>query len=229
MLQYAEPASTCTLILVTPITCSLSQENPTPEPPEDAAPESSTASLLPAFPDPSSYAVGPMLDPTNLIPIQVQLSSGQTLSCAIPPTIPLAVLMHPFFRDGCEWGYTETDLEEQAYSFPKLLNEICQFLNEMRDINEPEFCPWTMGFTLGTLVRVAEEDCLLALTGLSHFCFLLSFLSPGSWGYPFMRLAWASQFHLQAMKDYRARIRMYREVDKSFEEAQRLALVRPER
>lgn len=222
MLQYAEPIDVRTMILVAPISCSSSQEVPTPEPPDNPAP--AIASCLPEPVDPSSYTVGPTVDLAKLIPIQVQLSSGKTLSSFIPPTIPLSILIHPIFREGCEWGYTETYPEEEAYTFPKLLNEISRFLSDLRDIDEPEFCPWTIGFTLGELARLAEEDGLLALTGLTHFCYLLSFLSPGSWGYPFSRLGWAQGFHQTAMQDYRARIRMHRQTGKSFAEAQRCAL-----
>lgn len=216
MSTYAEPATIRTLILIAPIPGSLSQEETTPEPPEHTSPE-------PEPPDPSSYVVGP-IDPTTLIPVRVRLSTGETIACSIPPFIPLAILRHPWFREGCEWGYNETDLEEEAYTFPKLLNEVYGMLDELRYEPRSDFGPWTIGFVLGELARLAEQDRLLALTGLAHYCFVLSFLSPGSWSYPFLRLIWARDPHIQAMKAYRARIRMYREQGKSFEEAQRLAL-----
>jgi hypothetical protein len=223
MLQYTEPVNVRTLILVAPVPCSPSPENPTPEPQKDTSPEPSPAFVLPELPDTASYIVGP-IDPTKLIPVQVQLIGGTTLSCHIPPTIPLAILMHPMFREGCEWGYTETDLEEETYTFPKLLNDIFRMLSGLRFMEEADFCPWTVGFILGELARLAEADGLLALTGLAHYCYLLSFLSPGSWGYPFLRLSWAHEFHQVAMKEYRARIRAYKQQGKSFAEAQRLAL-----
>lgn len=223
--QYAEPVEVRTLILVAPVPGSLSQGELTPKPQENTpSPEFSGPSSLPNVTHPSAYSIGPMLNPDKLIPMQVQLTSGQRLSCGIPSTIPLTILMHPMFREGCEWGYNETYPEEQAYTLPTMLNELFQFLSELRDVDDPEFCPWTIGFSLGTLARLSEEDCLLALTGLAHLCYLLSFLSPGSWGYPFSRLGWAYEFHLTAMWDYRARIRMFCEQGKSFVEAQRLAL-----
>lgn len=224
MLQYVSPVDVRALILVTPIACSPSQEAPIPQPHKNASSEPPVTSILPNIAAPFVYNIGPLLNPDQLIPVQVQLSNGRTLSCCIPPTIPLTLLMHPLFREGCEWGYTETYPEEEAYTFPKMLNELCQFLDELRDVEEADFCPWTIGFSLGTLVRLAEEDCLLALTGLAHLCYLLSFLSPGSWGYPFSRLSWAYASHQVAMKAYRARIRLFREQGKSFEQAQRLAL-----
>jgi hypothetical protein len=223
MLTYAETTSSSTFILVAPVPCSPSPENPTPEPQKDTSPDSSPAFVLPEPPDPASYIIGP-IDPAKLITVQVQLTNGETLSCHIPPTIPLLVLMHPMFREGCEWGYTETDLEEVVYTYPKLLNDIFRMLSGLRFMEEADFCPWTIGFILGELARLAEADDLLALTGLAHYCFILSFLSPGSWGYFFLRLSWAHEFHQLGMKEYRARIRVYKEQGKSFAEAQRLAL-----
>lgn len=223
MLQHVEPVDVRTLILVRPVPTYASQKELASEPPENVSPESSFAFPLPNVFNPSAYTIGP-IDPAKLIPVQVQLSSGTTIPCFIPPFIPLRVLMHPFFREGCEWGYIECDPEEEVYTFPKLLNDIFGMLSGLRDLDEPEFCPWTIGFVLGELARLTEVDRTLALTGLAHYCFILSFLSPGSWGYPFLRLSWASAFHLKAMKAYRARIRSYREQGKSFEGAQRLAL-----
>lgn len=136
--------------------------------------------------------------------------------------------MHPIFQEGYEWGYTETDPEEEAYTVPKLLNEIFAMLDELRFIEEPDFGPWTVGFVLGELARLAEQDRLLALTGLAHYCFVLSFLPTGNWGYPFLHLMWARDFHTTAMKAYRARVRVYRGQGKSCIEAQRLALVENE-
>jgi len=202
MLQYAEPANVRTLILVASVPCSQSQE--------DAAPEPSGAASLPDVPDPSSYTVGP-IDPEILVPVRVRLSTGETIACSIPPSVPLAILMHPFFQEGCEWSYNETDLEEEAYTVPKLLNEVYGMLDELRFIEEPDFGLWTIGFVLGELARLAEQDRLLALTGLVHYCYILSFLSPGNWGYPFLRLMWARDPHTQAMKAYRERVRGYRE------------------
>ncbi|MGB8345599.1 MAG: hypothetical protein WCD86_12000 [Ktedonobacteraceae bacterium] len=210
MLQYAEPADVRTLILVAPVSCTESQD--------DATSQLLAVSSSLGPPAPSLYVVGP-IDPTMFIPVRVRLSSGETIACSIPPSIPLAVLTHPFFQEGCEWGYSETDLEEEAYTFPKLLNEVFGMLDELRFIEESDFCPWTLGFVLGELACLAEQDRILALIGLAHYCFVLSFLSPGSWGYPFLRLMWMRDPHTQAMKAYRARVRMYREQGKSFAEA----------
>lgn len=160
--------------------------------------------------------------------MRVRLSTGETIAFFLPPSVSLAILMHPIFQEGYEWGYTETDPEEEAYTVPKLLNEIFAMLDELRFIEEPDFGPWTVGFVLGELARLAEQDRLLALTGLAHYCFVLSFLPTGNWGYPFLHLMWARDFHTTAMKAYRARVRVYRGQGKSCIEAQRLALVENE-
>lgn len=129
---------------------------------------------------------------------------------------------------GNQKAHTEGILDDEEYTVPKLLNEVFSLLDELRDIDEPDFCPWTLGFVLGELALIAEQDYILVLTGLAHYCFVLSFLPAGNWGYPFLRLLWARDPHTQAMKAYRARGRVYREQGKSFAEAQRLALTENE-
>jgi hypothetical protein len=71
------------------------------------------------------------------------------------------------------------------------------------------------------MASIAEQDKTLALTGLAHVSFLLPSRMqehPSDWLY-------TDHLHAQAMKAYRARLRVHREQGKSYNEAQRLALV----
>lgn len=154
----------------------------------------------------SSYAIGP-LDPARIVPVP----------------LPLSIFTHPVFKEGYEWGYSEGDPEDEEWTVPKLLNEVYHLLDGLRDEDEPDFCPWTLGFVLGELASVAEQDRILALTGLAHYCFLLSFIE--RWSYPFLSLLRARWPHDEALKAYRARVRVYKGQGMGFIEAQRLALV----
>lgn len=76
------------------------------------------------------------------------------------------------------------------------------------------------------MTRLAETDRILALVGMAHLCFLLPLLTqerPSDW--PRSEPYHARILHDRAVKTYRARVRVCREQGKSFDEAQRLALV----
>jgi hypothetical protein len=109
------------------------------------------------------------------------------------------------------------------------VNELYQNLSELYGTHEPDLSPWILGFFLGELASIAEQDWTLALTGLAHYGFLLPLITqkrPSDW--PRYEPYHAYFLHRRAMKAYRARVRVYREQGKSFDEAQRLALANRE-
>lgn len=174
----------------------------------------------------SSYAIGPV-DPMQFTPLQAHLSTGEEYPLLVPVHLPPSILTHPMFKDGYEWGYTESVPEEEEWTVPKLVNEIYHSLAELCHEDELDLCPWTLGFLLGELASVAETDRTLALTGLAHYCFLLPFfpLDDGQSWLPYRFLLRARALHNHALRTYRARVRTWREQGMSFSEAQRLALV----
>jgi hypothetical protein len=171
----------------------------------------------------SPYVIGP-IDPAQITTLPTHLSTGEECSLSVPVQLPPAILTHPVFKEGYECSYTESDPEEM-WTVPKLVNEIYHLLTDLCYEDDPDVCPWTLGFLLGDLASLAERDRTLAFTGLAHCCFLLSFISldPPSW--PFDGLIRAHWQHNDALRTYRAQVRVYREQGKSFAEAQRLALV----
>jgi hypothetical protein len=208
MLHYTETASISTIVSL-PVVSSQSQ-----------CQEHATGYVSSAF----SYAIGP-IDPAQLMPMHARLSTGDECVLLVPAHLPPSLLAHPAFKDGYEWGYLEGNPEEEAWTVPKLVNELYQNLEELSGKHEPDFYPWTLGFFLGELANIAEQDWTLALTGLAHYCFLLPLLTqerPANW--PRHELYNAYFLHRQVVKAYRARVRVYREQGKSFDEAQRLAL-----
>ena len=177
----------------------------------------------------SSYAIGPV-DPVQLTALHAHLSTGEEYSLLVPVHLPPSILTHPMFKDGYEWGYTEGAPEEEEWTVPKLVNEVYHILAELCDEDEPDFCPWTLGFLLGELASLAETDRTLALTGLAHYCFLLPFfLLDGTLSWPLYRIFQAGYLHNRVLRTYRARVRVWREQGMSFAQAQRLALTTPAR
>ncbi len=81
-----------------------------------------------------------------------------------------------------------------------------------------------MGFLLGSLMILAEEDRQLALVGMAHVCFLVS-LVPGRAHTGFKRmLSEAGVVHDVVVRVYRASVRVLKEQGVCVSEARRLAL-----
>ena len=172
-----------------------------------------------------SYAVGP-IDPTCLTSLHTHLSTGDECCLLIPVQLPPALHTHPVFKEAYECAYLESYAGEEEWSIPKLLNTLYRELNDLqRYAKEPDVYPWTVGFMLGVLALIAEQDRTLALTGLAHYCFVLPLMTlarPSSW--PRREPYNAFLFHQRAVKKYRVRVHTYQEQGKSFDEAQSLAL-----
>jgi hypothetical protein len=177
----------------------------------------------PAFTAVSSYVVGP-LDPTQFITMHAQLSTGEECSLLVPAHLPAALLAHPAFKVGYEWGYLRSDPEAEEWTVPKLLNNVYASLCGIDDDTKLDGSFWP-GFVLGRLAGIAEQNQMLALTGLAHFRFLFPLFTqdrPADW--PRYEPYHPVYQHDRAVKAYRTRVRVYREQGKSYDEAQQLAL-----
>lgn len=209
MLNYAETTGVSTIVSVPP----LPQKSPSQDSPAS----------------PFSYVIGP-IDPAQIITMHAQLSTGDECVLLVPVQLPPSILTHLAFKEGYECGYLEGNQQEEVWTFPKVLNEIYAELREGHNDADPaDAVPWTLGFLLGELASLAEQDQTLALTGLAHFAFLIPLFAhkrPADWPrrepyHPYYR-------HRHVMKVYRERIRAYKEQGKSFDEAQRLAVAKRE-
>lgn len=211
MLTSAETASSSTIALVESV-------------PNSQYRECSTDPL-----SPYSYAIGP-LDSVQLTTLPVQLSSGQACTLLLPLNVPPSLLHDPQFAEGYEAGYLDPETEAE-WSVPQLVNWTYHFIQ--RDLHFEEawedfglhLPAWIVGCVLGDLAGLAETERTLALVGVAHLSFLLPFLTFDSPFWPPVNLYRAGFPHQVALCAYRARVRSYREQGKSFEEAQRLALV----
>jgi hypothetical protein len=211
MLNYAETTRTSTVVSVGSVPAGQSQAHASVSPPLTSAV--------------SSYALG-LLDSAHLRTQHAALSDGEEIILLVPTDVPPVVLADSACKGGCEWGYDEEELLCDL-SVPQLVNQLYYTLKyELHEESEFWVYAWIVGFLLGSLARLAESDRTLALVGVAHLRFLLSFLpldAQQSW--PRYGLYHAGLPHDRAVKAYRARVRTYRELGKSFEEAQRLALV----
>jgi len=214
MLNYADTASISTTVSVESVSCR--------------QPQTSTAS-------PFSYVIGP-IDPTQIITLHAQLSTGDECSLLLPVHLPRHILDDPAFRDGYEYNYLseeEAGEEEWTTTVPRLVNHIYASLTDARSYHDLEtgevvedFLPWEVSWLLRDLTRLAETDRTLAYVGIGHLCFLLPLLTqhrPVDW--PRSEPYHPVYQHDRAVKAYRARVRFYRKLGKSYHEAQRLALV----
>jgi hypothetical protein len=214
MLNYAETASSSTILPVQFIPCIQPQER--------------VVTL--------SYAIGP-IDSAQVITTHAHLSTGDECSLLVPVHLPRPILDDPAFRDGYEYNYlTEEEGdegEEWTASVARLVNHIYSSLTDTRlyrnfDTDEvtSDFLPWQVGWLLRDLTRLAETGRTLAYVGIGHLCFLLPLLTQNRpVNLPCYEPHHADILHTRAVKAYRGRVRVYREQGKSFAEAQRLALI----
>ncbi len=217
MVNYAETASLSTNVPVMSLPQNQCQQD-----------TASSASSVP------SYSIGP-IDPSHLVAIHAPCSNGEECPLLIPKSLPSWIRTHPEFRDGYERNFfTEEEGEDEEWgkTIPHMVNLIySKLLGEgFEDFAsgevEADFGAWEIGYLLRDFTRLAETDRVFALTGIAHLCFLVSFLPaeqpPIYW--PPAGLVWARFKHDDAVKAYRAQVRVYREQGKSYDEAQRLAL-----
>jgi hypothetical protein len=204
MLNYAETTDVRTIVSVTPL-------------PQNQHQDSTTS--------PSPYVIGP-IDQAHLRTQQAVLSDGEEITLLVPVDVPPVVLSAPDFKGGYEWGYDEEELIADL-SVPQLVNQIYYSLKyELHDTNEFWLYAWIVGFVLGSLARLAKTDRTLALVGIAHLRFLLSFLplnAQQSWPHYGLYHAWLP--HTRAVKAFRVGVHTYRKQGKNFAEAQRLALI----
>jgi hypothetical protein len=211
MLNYVETASRRTIVPLESIPCSQFQDT-----------------AVTTF----SYVIGP-IDAAQIITMQAQLSSGDACSLLVPVHLPRLIFDHPTFHDGYTYSFLSDEQEDWSTSVTRLINHVYSSLTDthlFRDVVAdeviPDFLPWQVGWLLRDLTRLAETDRLLAYTGIAHLCFLLPLLTqgrPANW--PRYEPYHACILHDRAVKAFRGRIRVYQEQGKSYNEAQRLALV----
>ncbi|MBA2677093.1 MAG: hypothetical protein H0U76_01640 [Ktedonobacteraceae bacterium] len=210
-------------------TARMSTIVPSPVVPSQGQCQQNVTSSVPSVP---SYTIGP-IDPAHLLTLSAHLSNGEICPLLVLKPLPLWILHHPEFRDGYERNYFHEEREDnqQWGTVPHMVNLIySKVLGEgFEDLSSgevaPDFGAWEIGWLLRDFTRLAEADRMLALTGMAHLCFLVSFLPrepPASWPPASLLRAWWQ--HNDAVKAYRARVRLYREQGKSYNEAQRLAL-----
>ncbi len=183
-----------------------------------------------------SYVISP-IDAAQIIILHEQLAPGDVCSLLVPVHLPRHIFDHPTFHDGYAYNFLGEEESDEGEDWTtivtRLINHIYSsltntslFRDAVIDEVSANSLPWQVGWLLRDLTRLAETDHLLAYTGLAHLCFVLPLLTqrrPATW--PRREPYHAHILHDRAVRAYRARVRGYRAQGKSYDEAQRLALV----
>ena len=173
----------------------------------------------------SSYALGPV-DPSRVGWMGVTLSNGSQGRFLLPDEklLPASILAEPRFALGLVEGLEGADAfdwDVDPLTFALLANRV--FGSLWREFTYGSY-DWAIGWLLGTLSVLAEDDCLMALVGVSYLCYLISVVPPLT-GSPLARaLENADHANDEIVRAYRDRLRSLRDRGVPGPVAQRLAL-----
>jgi hypothetical protein len=169
-----------------------------------------------------AYRLG-LIDPARLAQWVVDPFEAPCFTLLVPAQeqAVAALLVHPDFQEAAIDGYL---LASDPGDTPaRIVNWVWNELDGAL-LEEANARPWFAGWLLGVLARVAETDRVLALVGIAHLVFLLSFLPDGSPDDLYMHLSRAHFQHGQAVRAYRAEVRELKAQGADFFHASRAAL-----
>jgi hypothetical protein len=179
----------------------------------------------------ASYQLGP-LHPSLLSWSMIFLSNGSVGHFLYPDEslLPDGMLTDPRFLEGVVFGLETAHfvLDDFFSNFAILANRLFHSLN--RELCSPENYVWAVGFHLGALSVLAEdefeveEDYLMASVGVHHLCYLVSIIPPLPRLELFAALDEADHVNDRVVRAYRDRLRSLRQAGMHGPEVQRLAL-----
>jgi hypothetical protein len=179
----------------------------------------------------ASYQLGP-LHPSLLSWSMIFLSNGSVGHFLYPDEslLPDGMLTDPRFLEGVVFGLETAHfvLDDFLSNFAILANRLFHSLN--RELCSPESYVWAVGFHLGVLSVLAEdefeveEDYLMASVGVHHLCYLVSIIPPLPRLELFAALDKADHVNDRVVRAYRDRLRSLRQAGMQGPEVQRLAL-----
>ncbi len=171
----------------------------------------------------AAYTLGP-IDSATLCELQVRFDESHVFQLLTPgpDDLPVSLLADPDFRKGCLFGYGNSE-GFASFSPVQLANYLHRDWCANLHAGDASYA-WCAGHTLGLLSGIAEEDRLLALVGIAHFCFLLACVPHRSHPAFDRMLQEVSFLHNIALRAYRERVRALKAGGMAIEEAWRLAL-----
>ncbi len=169
-----------------------------------------------------SYALGP-IDESSLVRVAMRSERGFDFVLVVPGLADLPVsLSHALaFCEGAAAGYDYGD--GFAETPVQVANAV--YRDFAVELHRGGTYSWIVGFILGCLAALAEEDRQLALVGMAHLCFLVAHVPDRSRPLFSHLLHDVSHLHNAVLRVYRGRVRALKERGMAIEEAWRAALV----
>lgn len=168
----------------------------------------------------ASYALGP-LDESSLIESVTRSKCGENVRVWVPDPahLPPALVEAEAFSEALSAGLMWEDWGETPAS---VANWVCGGFTW--DLSHGGSYEWIVGWILGSLAVLAQEDWQLARVGMAHLCFLVSLVPSRSHIGFHAALREARGVHGAVVKAYRSRVRALKEQGVGISQAWRLAL-----
>ena len=190
----------------------------------------SAVSVLPSSVTSYPYAIGPIAS-ERLAAMTVTLTDGSEEKLLVPDVSLLssAILADKLFYDGVVSGLESPDMDILEPEYPGIayrVNRLTRsFTWDLRHADADDDCyAWMVGYLLGSLSSLAQEDNLSARIGIAHLCYLMALVPnlPMPHVSPFLGDAFG--LSAQAVRDYRSAIKTLKANGMTFSQAQHAAL-----
>jgi len=166
--------------------------------------------------------VGPV-DESSVVRVAMRSEGGFDFVLVVPgpADLPASLVHASAFHEGAAIRY---DWSEGLDGTPvQLANTI--YRDFRAELHRGGSYSWVVGFLLGGLAALAEENRQLALVGMAHLCFLVAHVPDRSSPAFFRLLREVDCLHGAVLRAYRGRVRALKERGMAIEEAWRAALV----
>src|SRR5258708_3179610 len=169
-----------------------------------------------------SYALGPVNESSvGRVAMRSEGGFDFVLGVLGAADLPLSLFHASAFHEGAAIGY---EWSEGLDGTPvQLANTI--YRDFLAELHRGGTYSWVVGFLLGGLSALAEEDRQLAFVGMAHLCFLVAHTPDRSSPAFFRLLHEVGHLHNAVLRVYRGRVQALKERGTAIEEAWRAALV----
>lgn len=176
----------------------------------------------------ASYRLG-LIDPRQVAPMLVEPVDAPAFKLLVPGPehLPTSLLIDPEFERGAIVGYGVADLEVEFSDLPVISPaHVANWVYKSFDwdVCHGESRAWLVGYLLGALSSLAENDRALALVGIAHLSFILALVPSLPEPSLYRALSDAGFCHDQSVRAYRSNVRAHKEAGCDLPMAQRFAL-----
>lgn len=166
-----------------------------------------------------SYTLG-SLGESSLTAYGMRSDRGEEFSLLVPAQLPFSLMRATAFQDGAAFGYGYGD--EMGTTPIQVVNAVHRdFCGELC---QGGTYAWIVGYLLGCLTMLAENDRRLALVGMAHLCFLVASVPDCAHVAFSQALSDVEMVHNALVRVFRGRVRVFREQGVDWLQAQFQAL-----